>query len=307
MGIGFFAPLPLAMMLPFMAGQSMIMGESFGKGFQYGKRKISSMSNEEFNKMDANQLGRELATDYTQIIPHLEQAVRASSDFQNMIIQELIKIIPNFVDQLLGGNAPPESGGGSRLPPAGIPAFLTPIIGPPPQTILENPQINPPAVTTPGLNAIEQWASRWIKPPSITQFSSITIPEARYLLNEFSKGNLGKQFLFARTSLIKKWEALEQEKIDNLKTPEQAIAASGATGIVKQIATMYAELQGLINRYKIAVFKEKGGTSKPLTRNAMNAFLNAAKKYNQFVAVNRKSNLQIDTAKSLQAKKLIPK
>ncbi len=35
-GIGFFAPLPLAMMMPFMAGQSMLMGDAFGKSYQYG-------------------------------------------------------------------------------------------------------------------------------------------------------------------------------------------------------------------------------------------------------------------------------
>ncbi len=33
-----------------MATQSMVMGDAFGQAFQYGKRKISAMSNEEFNK-----------------------------------------------------------------------------------------------------------------------------------------------------------------------------------------------------------------------------------------------------------------
>ncbi len=104
-GIGFFAPLPLALMMPFMAGQSLLMGESFGKGFQYGKRKISSMSNEEFNKMTAADLGQQIATDYDAIIPSLEQAVRASTAFQRMIFTEMgevLKLIPGEILKFFG-------------------------------------------------------------------------------------------------------------------------------------------------------------------------------------------------------------
>ncbi len=298
MGIGFFAPLPLAMMLPFMAGQSMIMGESFGKGFQYGKRKISSMSNEEFNAMTADDLGRELATDYTAIIPHLEQAVRASSDFQQMIIQELIKIIPNFVDQLLGGGTAEQGGTGSRLPPAGIPAFLTPIIGPPPQTILENPQINPPNVAAPGISAQEQFASRWIDVSrKVTNFNTITIKEARYILNLFSAGYL-KSMFFARAPLIKKWESLQPIP----KTPAEAITASGATGNTLKIATMYNQIVSLL----LNAGPRSRAPTAAKSANAKKALL-LMRAYNIFVAGIRKPKLQLDTAKSMAAFRPIPK
>ncbi len=46
-----FLPVPLPMMIPFMGAQSLVIGKMFGVGFQYGKRKISAMSNEEFNKL----------------------------------------------------------------------------------------------------------------------------------------------------------------------------------------------------------------------------------------------------------------
>ncbi len=88
-----------------MAGQSLLMGESFGKGFQYGKRKISAMSNEDFNKMTAADLGQEIATDYTAIIPSLEEAVRASTAFQRMIFQEMgeiLKLIPSEILKFFG-------------------------------------------------------------------------------------------------------------------------------------------------------------------------------------------------------------
>ncbi len=103
MTIGLFAPLPLAMMIPFMAGQSLMMGEAFGKGFQYGKRKISAMSNEEFNKLTPGDLGQGIQTDYAAIIPHLGQAVKQSSDFQSLVIKEIIDVIKNLPADIIGG------------------------------------------------------------------------------------------------------------------------------------------------------------------------------------------------------------
>ncbi len=103
MTIGLFAPLPLAMMIPFMAGQSLMMGEAFGKGFQYGKRKISSMSNEQFNALTADDLGKGIQTDYNAIIPHLGQAVKQSSDFQSLVIKEIIDVIKNLPADIIGG------------------------------------------------------------------------------------------------------------------------------------------------------------------------------------------------------------
>ncbi len=103
MTIGLFAPLPLAMMIPFMAGQSLMMGEAFGKGFQYGKRKISSMSNEEFNALTPDDLGKSIQTDYNAIIPHLGQAVKASSEFQSLVIREIIDVIKKLPSDIIGG------------------------------------------------------------------------------------------------------------------------------------------------------------------------------------------------------------
>ncbi len=109
-GIGFFAPFPLALMIPFMAGQSLAMGEAFGKGFQYGKRKISSMDNASFNKLDFKGLSESIATDYKVMIPSMEQSIRASDKLQSAVIQEmgdLIKSIPmeilNFLQSATTG------------------------------------------------------------------------------------------------------------------------------------------------------------------------------------------------------------
>ncbi len=280
-----------------MAGQSMIMGESFGKGFQYGKRKISSMTNEEFNAMDADDLGRDLATDYSKIIPHLEQAVRASSDFQQMIIQELIKIIPNFVDQLLGGgggpNAPP---GGSLGPPPGIPGFITPIIGPPPSTILQDPAINPPGVTQPGLNPVEKYASKWINPPN-TNFNNITLTEIRYLINQRIAGNLFPKFKSLSQILLKK----EKELMKKPSVDIPKVIGETSSGIVKTIALMFNNLKSILST--MGKIKKKSTHYNTLFKR----FLKDAKEYNQFVAKNGKSGLQINTAKSIQSHTIVKK
>ncbi len=114
MTIGFFAPAPLALMIPFMATQSLAMGEAFGKGFQYGKRRVSSMTNEEFNKYTAEDMAVEIKTDYTKLIPHMEQAIKNSERFQTVIIEELTRIagrLPRDVATgIFGGGDPADPG-----------------------------------------------------------------------------------------------------------------------------------------------------------------------------------------------------
>ncbi len=141
-GLGFFAPFPLALMLPFMAGQSMIMGLAFGTSYQYGKRKISSLTNEQFNQLDAEKLGKQLITDYNAIIPSLSEAVKSSSDFQSTVIKELIDVAKNlpgdFWSGLWGTSAPSSQQtdtsasnvfyGGSIGIPAGIIKGVDPVI-----------------------------------------------------------------------------------------------------------------------------------------------------------------------------------
>ncbi len=103
-GIGFFAPFPLALMIPFMAGQSLAMGEAFGKGFQYGKRKISSMSNEEFNALDFKELSESLATDYRVMIPSLQKSIEASDELQKSVFRafgDIIGTIPEIVKEFM--------------------------------------------------------------------------------------------------------------------------------------------------------------------------------------------------------------
>ncbi len=86
-----------------MAAQSMIMGEAFGKSYQYGKRKISSMSNEEFNKLTMQDLATQLETDYKAVIPSVTRSMTASQDFQEFIIKELAAIVPKIPGATIEG------------------------------------------------------------------------------------------------------------------------------------------------------------------------------------------------------------
>ncbi len=101
-------PIPLAMMIPFMAAQSMLMGDAFGRSFQYGKRKISAMSNEEFNAYDESALVNELFKNYNALIPPLKEMIADSKDFQVFIFAHLLDMPRDLLSQLFGAVFPKD-------------------------------------------------------------------------------------------------------------------------------------------------------------------------------------------------------
>ncbi len=99
--IGGFMPIPLAMMIPFMATQSLVMGESFGKAFQFGKRKISAMSNEEFNKLNIEDVASEMFKAYDKITPKLQESMEKSQELQEFIVKQMLLMVPKLIESLL--------------------------------------------------------------------------------------------------------------------------------------------------------------------------------------------------------------
>ncbi len=87
-----------------MATQSMVMGDAFGRAFQYGKRKISAMTNEEFNATSLEQQASEMFASYKTIIgeDQLQKAMAESSELQRIIIKEMLAIIPQFIKDFGG-------------------------------------------------------------------------------------------------------------------------------------------------------------------------------------------------------------
>ncbi len=91
--IGFFAPLPLPMMIPFMGIQSAVMAEQFGTLFQYGKRRISAMSNEEFNKLTPEMLQERMTKQLEGMIPEMGEQIKAMRPMVELIIKEFANYI----------------------------------------------------------------------------------------------------------------------------------------------------------------------------------------------------------------------
>ncbi len=106
--IGFFMPLPLAMMIPFMGIQSAVMAKQFGENFQYGKRRISAMSNEEFNKLTPAILQERANEELKAMIPTMEASITDMRDFQKFIVKEFLEMISDLISQGLGSLFGPD-------------------------------------------------------------------------------------------------------------------------------------------------------------------------------------------------------
>ncbi len=62
-------PLPLPIMIPFMMWQSAAIAAGFGTYFQFAKRRVSAMSNEDFNKANPHELVNSMYEDIVKQIP----------------------------------------------------------------------------------------------------------------------------------------------------------------------------------------------------------------------------------------------
>ncbi len=98
--IGFFAPLPLPMMIPFMGIQSAVMAEQFGTMFQYGKRRISAMSNEEFNALTPEKLQQRMTTQLEGMVPEMEKQIQAMRPLIAIILREFGSYIGEAADAM---------------------------------------------------------------------------------------------------------------------------------------------------------------------------------------------------------------
>ncbi len=103
--IGFFAPLPLPMMIPFMGIQSAVMAEQFGTLFQYGKRRISAMSNEEFNKLTPEMLQERITTQIQGMIPEMEKQIQAMRPMVLVIMKEFAEYVRLATEAIAKGGS----------------------------------------------------------------------------------------------------------------------------------------------------------------------------------------------------------
>ncbi len=107
--IGFFMPLPLPVMIPFMMWQSAAIAAGFGTYFQFAKRKVSAMSNEEFNKADPHKLVSDLYDDIIQAMPSSFAKIDSMTP---IILDSMLKMLTNAAEWfsgILGGTGPADA------------------------------------------------------------------------------------------------------------------------------------------------------------------------------------------------------
>lgn len=103
--IGGFAPLPLAVMIPFMASQSAALAYAFGINFEYGKRTVKSMSNETFNKLTPQDITNLSDNRTTVEIESFKKLIPSTFSMQDKILDEYLKLETRKIDmnlQLVG-------------------------------------------------------------------------------------------------------------------------------------------------------------------------------------------------------------
>ncbi len=105
--ISAFTAVPNPQMLAFMATQSFLMMQMAGAGWQYGKRKISAMKNEEFNALTINNLLQKETADVRAAIPTIIQSINDMTPMVGEIvaqygdfIKEIIKATPQFIQNI---------------------------------------------------------------------------------------------------------------------------------------------------------------------------------------------------------------
>ncbi len=126
-----FTAVPNPMMLSFLATQGFAIMYYGGAGWQFGKRKVSGMSNEEVNKMSPNEFLMKLHSETRTMVPTMAQGmkdmtplVKTTLELFGTYIREAIKAFPQVVQNILGStdsgefsNIPTSSGSSGNLPP----------------------------------------------------------------------------------------------------------------------------------------------------------------------------------------------
>jgi len=126
-----FTAIPNPQMLAFMPIQSYLMMYFAGAGWQIGKRKISAIPNDQFNKMSANDLLKGFTEDLRGSIPTLERSLQDITPLIKVLVEqygdfikEAIAATPQAILNAIGIGGGDASGGRpivSTAPTAGAP------------------------------------------------------------------------------------------------------------------------------------------------------------------------------------------
>ncbi len=321
--IGFFSPLPLPIMVPFMFMQSAAMALGFGSFFQYGKRKISSMSNEEFNVLTPEALTSQLISSIDNMIPSVESSFHQMEKMNEMILQAMAKYFDqavgfldrwitqrgqNFVQNVQEGIIDPVQGAADDVTSQIQDFYIEQIsteTGPGRAGGVDSDYAQEtPQVQTKKYNAIEQYASQWMNPATgIGNYKTMTQKIGLYLLKQMRDGNM-PSFTIFRAGLVRYVDSLNPKKL----TPkEEDLRVRQVIGTVTVQGTFVENVATLWQSMKFHLDRTNKRQSVSTRYKATNKFLAIAKGYNRYVQGKGKPKLAVDTRKSLASGKLTPK
>ncbi len=89
---GGFAPFPNTIMIPTMGLQSAVIGYRFGFGYEQGKRRLRSMSNEEFNTLNEEAEQAIFKRHDSAAINYFKVEMHNWVELQNLIIEKSVEI-----------------------------------------------------------------------------------------------------------------------------------------------------------------------------------------------------------------------
>ncbi len=85
-----FAPFFFPLGIAFMGAQSAVMMKMAGENWQYGKRRISAMTNEEFNKLTPIRLYQMETSELRAMIPDIKSSLETMTPLTFTIVTEMI-------------------------------------------------------------------------------------------------------------------------------------------------------------------------------------------------------------------------
>ncbi len=114
-------PLPLPIMIPFMMWQSAAIAAGFGTYFQFAKRRVSAMSNEDFNKADPHELVNSMYEDIVKQIPSsfakVDSLTPVMLQSMNVMLDQAVKWLQGAITgNIFGTPNPVNDGTGGDLP-----------------------------------------------------------------------------------------------------------------------------------------------------------------------------------------------
>ncbi len=213
-------PLPLPVMIPFMMWQSAAIASGFGTMFQYSKRRISAMSNEEFAAADPTKI---INGDLDTFISQMPSSFAKMDAMTPIILDSMLKMLTDAVrwfTDILGGQ------------------LNTPFkFGDPDPTLGLNPPLDSDTGFTPG-----QKGQATI--PSVAWLNSLNREQLKALRNDALNGDYTED---SKTLILARYkEVFDFDKIATLPDPGSNIPVSTVTILFNLSASDYPDLHSLV-------------------------------------------------------------